>query len=220
MKILRGSSPFSRKKRLLKNTVVIVTSDHGEEFWEHNNYEHGHTLYNEILRVPLVISGGTIEPSEVKSAVGLVDVMPTVLDIVGIAYENLGLQGTSILTVFKNTANNHSAPVFATGTLYGNEKYCLIRNSKKMIITTDSKEGKWNLIGYKNDNSCELYNTSSDMYEQKVLTCGYEEEGQSMEKELELFAGMATSFQREGNMGEVVFDRDLKERLGSLGYLE
>jgi arylsulfatase A-like enzyme len=211
---------FLKKKQLLKNTVIIVTSDHGEEFWEHNNYEHGHTLYNEVLRVPLIINGSFIEPSEVKTAVSLLDVLPTMLDIAGIRHENLGLQGTSILRALNHTANPHSAPVFATGTLYGNEKYCLIRDSKKMIITTESKREKWNLIGYKNYNRCELYNTGSDIYEQNMLTCAYEEEGQSMERELELFAGMATSFQRQHEMAEVVFDRALKERLGSLGYLE
>jgi arylsulfatase A-like enzyme len=211
---------FLKKKRLLTNTVVIVTSDHGEEFWEHNNYEHGHTLYNEVLRVPLIISGSFIEPSEVKTAVSLLDVLPTMLDIAGIKHENLGLQGTSIFTDLSHTVNSHSAPVFATGTLYGNEKYSLIRDSKKMIITTDSKGEKWNLIGYKYDNGCELYNTGSDTNEQNVLKCAYEEEGKSMEKELELFAGMTTSFQPEHEMEEVVFDKALKEKLGSLGYLE
>ncbi len=211
---------FLKKKQLLKNTVVIVTSDHGEEFWEHNNYEHGHTLYNEILRVPLIISGSTIKPSEVKTAVSLLDVLPTLLDITGITHENLGLQGTSIFKAINPSANRNPVPVFATGTLYGNEKYCLIRDTKKMIITTASKRKKWNLIGYRNDNSCELYNTSNDMHERDTLICGCDEEGQSMEKDLALFAGMTTNFQQKNNLSEVALGGTLKERLESLGYLE
>ncbi|MBN1221941.1 MAG: sulfatase, partial [Candidatus Aminicenantes bacterium] len=44
--------------KLLKlgdNTIIIITSDHGEEFWEHGGFEHGHSMYNELLRVPLII---------------------------------------------------------------------------------------------------------------------------------------------------------------------
>jgi arylsulfatase A-like enzyme len=211
---------FLKEKQLLKNTVVIVTADHGEEFWEHNNYEHGHTLYNEILRIPLIISGWTIEPSEVKTGVSLLDVLPTLLDIAGITYGNLVLQGTSIFKAVNHTANSDLVPVFATGTLYGNEKYCLIRGAKKMIITTDSKKKKWNLIGYSNDNRCELYNTNDDREERDSLICAYDEEGQSMKKDLELFFAMTNGFQRESEVSEVTLDKTLKERLGSLGYLE
>ena len=132
----------------------------------------------------------------------------------------MGLQGTSIFTAVNNTAYSHLVPVFATGTLYGDEKYCLIKGTKKMIVTTDSKGGKWNLIGYRNDNKCELYNTSNDMDERDTLICAYDEEGQSMKKDLELFVGMTTDFQRGNEVSEVVLDRTLKERLGSLGYLE
>ena len=47
------------------DALIIVASDHGEEFWEHDGFEHGHTLYNEVLRVPLMIKlpGGSEQVS-------------------------------------------------------------------------------------------------------------------------------------------------------------
>ena len=40
---------------LYDEALIVLTSDHGEEFWEHGGYEHGHTLYDELLRVPLIL---------------------------------------------------------------------------------------------------------------------------------------------------------------------
>ena len=180
---------FLKKKQLLKDTVVIVTSDHGEEFWEHDNYEHGHTLYNELLRIPLIMSGANINPSTITAAVSLIDVLPTVLEIAGIAQDKLNLQGVSLLDSVKHTGNNHTGSLFATGTLYGSEKYCLIRDNKKMIITTDRKERKWNLIGHKNENRRELYNIRNDAFERNNLINAHDDDRLSMERDLELKSG-------------------------------
>jgi arylsulfatase A-like enzyme len=74
-----------RERGLLDKTVVIVLSDHGEEFFEHGGFEHGHTLYNELIRVPLIISAPGIarEGARVKNQVRLLDVTPTVFDLLG-----------------------------------------------------------------------------------------------------------------------------------------
>lgn len=69
----------------LKNTIVIITSDHGEQFGEHGLYYHANSLYPQLLRVPLVIFGGDRVPvgARVSPAVSLRDLAPTVLDLVG-----------------------------------------------------------------------------------------------------------------------------------------
>jgi arylsulfatase A-like enzyme len=49
----------------LSEAVVIVTSDHGEELWEHGGYEHGHSLYQEVIAVPLIIEAlGYLTPTD------------------------------------------------------------------------------------------------------------------------------------------------------------
>jgi len=74
---------FERLKELhlWDNTMIVVTSDHGEEFWDHGSLSHGFRLYEEQIRVPLVVklphsrNAGT----RVERQVGLIDVAPTVL---------------------------------------------------------------------------------------------------------------------------------------------
>ena len=74
-----------RQERLLDDALVIVTSDHGEEFFEHGGVLHGRTQYEEVLRVPLVFVGPAL-PSGLRVAapVSLLDVLPTTLALVGV----------------------------------------------------------------------------------------------------------------------------------------
>lgn len=67
---------------LTQNTVVILTADHGEEFLEHGQWAHGHSLYEPAVHVPLIFRWpGLAQPRHrVTSAVSLVDVLPTALD--------------------------------------------------------------------------------------------------------------------------------------------
>ncbi len=67
-----------RKRR--PNTVVIVSADHGEEFGEHGGRYHGTTVYEEQVRVPLIVNApGIVAPKRISAPVSLVDVLPTVL---------------------------------------------------------------------------------------------------------------------------------------------
>jgi choline-sulfatase len=73
------------KRGLSEDTAVVVTADHGEEFWDHGSVGHGHSVYDELLHVPLIarIPGVTEGKQQLRDAVGLVDVMPTLLDAMG-----------------------------------------------------------------------------------------------------------------------------------------
>jgi arylsulfatase A-like enzyme len=76
----------------LENTIVVVTADHGEEFFEHGRKGHQHSLYEELVRIPLVFhwkgrlgtSGGAAAPVVPTTQARLVDVMPTLLALCGI----------------------------------------------------------------------------------------------------------------------------------------
>jgi len=70
---------------LAASTAVIVTSDHGEEFYEHGNWRHGNQLYDEVVRVPLLIRGPGVERGVVRSDPAmLVDILPTALALVDV----------------------------------------------------------------------------------------------------------------------------------------
>ena len=69
---------------LSDETLVIVTADHGEEFGDHGGSGHRATLYEEVLRVPLLLRGTDIEPRRISTPVSLVDLAPTALELLGV----------------------------------------------------------------------------------------------------------------------------------------
>lgn len=68
----------------LDRTIVVITSDHGEELGERGDVGHGFQLHIQTLRIPLIIVGPGLSPAVVQRRVGLIDVMPTILDMVGV----------------------------------------------------------------------------------------------------------------------------------------
>lgn len=72
---------------LYDDTVVVVTSDHGEAFKEHGFYFHGRTLYDEEIRVPLIMRVPGVEPRRIERATALVDLVPTLAGLVGLDAE-------------------------------------------------------------------------------------------------------------------------------------
>ncbi len=77
-----------------ENAIVLLTSDHGEELFEHGGFEHGHSFYDEVVRIPFLLWGaGTGRRPE---PVSLLDVGPTLLAAAGVALPE-GLQGLSVL---------------------------------------------------------------------------------------------------------------------------
>lgn len=67
-----------------RGRLVLLTSDHGEEFLEHGGFEHGHTLYQELLDIPLVMQGAGVVPGNEPAAVGLDRVGATLLAAAGL----------------------------------------------------------------------------------------------------------------------------------------
>jgi len=88
---------------LYDSALIIFTSDHGEEFFDHQSWTHGHQVYDESLKVPLIIkfpksrfAGLRLEP-----VVRLIDVMPTILDELGIPFPGRTVDGKSLLPVLR-----------------------------------------------------------------------------------------------------------------------
>jgi arylsulfatase A-like enzyme len=76
---------FLEDRDELADTVLVVLSDHGEEFAEHGQIGHGETLFIEVLKVPLIVVAPGLGPRTVSQHVSLADVMPTLLDLLEIA---------------------------------------------------------------------------------------------------------------------------------------
>jgi arylsulfatase A-like enzyme len=114
--------------------IAVVFSDHGEEFWDHNGFEHGHTLYEELLAVPLVIRAPGLAPGRVPQTVSLIDLAPTVYELLGVAAAE-GVSGMSLVPLaggdpavaeaFDDRLNGFGRP------LYGDEQWGVLEGELK-----------------------------------------------------------------------------------------
>src|SRR5262245_2373210 len=95
---------------LRERTLVVVTSDHGEEFGEHGGSGHGYTLYDENLRVPLLLSHPSLPALRVAEQVRLLDLAPTIAQLAGLPIPALW-QGTSLVPLL--SGSTLSLPAFA-----------------------------------------------------------------------------------------------------------
>jgi arylsulfatase A-like enzyme len=81
-----------RKQGLYDDALIVFTSDHGEEFWDHDHFEHGHTLYNELVLVPLLLKlPGSPGHRTIDTRVTTQAVMPTILDLCAVAPQSSGI---------------------------------------------------------------------------------------------------------------------------------
>jgi len=136
---------FLEDNGLTDNTILIITADHGEEFWDHADIEakhfydvrgyagvgHGHNVFNELIRVPLIITGpGVPKKEETDKSVSGVDIVPTLLDLLGIHY-NIHFDGMNIFTAPKKRL------ILSESTIHGYEKKALVYGTLKFIYSKD-----------------------------------------------------------------------------------
>lgn len=81
---LKNFIAYLEHNGFLQNTVVVLVGDQGDEFFEHNGYSHGGTLYDEVLKVPFIIYVPGTKASTSSRLVSLIDIMPTVSKITGV----------------------------------------------------------------------------------------------------------------------------------------
>lgn len=100
------------ERDLLENTIIVVVADHGEMFFDHDLVTHGRTLYEPEARVPFLIHYPRgIEPRRVPDAVSTLDVVPTILDLIGVA-PHPSQQGESVAWVGAPGGGKRQSAVF------------------------------------------------------------------------------------------------------------
>jgi arylsulfatase A-like enzyme len=100
------------RRGLLESSVVVITSDHGEEFGEHGRYGHWQLYYHANLHVPLIIHAPGLAPRAVGEVVELVDVVPTVLELLRLPPLE-GAMGRSLVPLLDGTATGPEGERFA-----------------------------------------------------------------------------------------------------------
>lgn len=100
---------------VLDDTIIAVCADHGEEFFDHDSVGHGHTLYQELLHVPLVFRAPGVVPAgqRLPFDVGLTDVLPTVLAATGTTAPK-GVEGRDLLPFCRGAAPSPLSAAFSS----------------------------------------------------------------------------------------------------------
>ncbi len=201
------------ERGLRENTLIVFLSDHGEEFFEHEGFGHGHALYGEVIRVPLILRLPGVMPEglRVRSQVRLIDVMPTILEVLGINTGS-GMEGMSLLPLLEERAETAPAgtrlfasqTAYTEGMLHGPEKKSVTAYPWKIIYDTASKDEM-------------LFNLEKDPGERDDLISVAHEQRTAFEELLfNAMFGISDTWYIEMNGGDVprVFDVSLKSEKG------
>jgi hypothetical protein len=137
---------------LADRTAIIIMSDHGEAFGEHNTTQHSKTLYDELIRVPFLIHVPGVKPRRVQEPVTLMDLGPTVLDLMG-QPTPAQFMGESLVSFLRGEDAELTRPILAEGRL---KQSLVMPNGMKVIV--DNKA-----------NSVELYDLTTDPGELNTL---------------------------------------------------
>jgi arylsulfatase A-like enzyme len=186
---------------LLDDTLMVVAGDHGESLGEHGEDSHGMFIYQEALRVPLIMRGPGVVPRRVSAPVRLVDVMPTVLDMFGVGTPPM--DGLSLTRLLAGAEEGSLREVYAESLYpqrFGWASLRSLRADRYKVIDAPRPE---------------LFDLESDPYEQRNL----------FESKPSVAAGMLTRLRSfDSEWGRTVdaapdVDRAFAERLASLGYV-
>ncbi len=179
-----------------ERTWVVLTGDHGEEFKDHGSVGHGRQLYEEVVRVPLLIGRPAARPDDatpgrrVATPVSGVDLMPTILRLAGAAPPP-GLQGRSLVPFLPPGAAERAAdavgePPPADRTLVS--ETVRLNASRKTV-----RQGPMKLIRFMEDNRIELYDLAADPGERRDLAAARPAERRALLRalfsEVDLLAG-------------------------------
>jgi arylsulfatase A-like enzyme len=187
------------RRHLLEQSVVVIVADHGESFGDHGERGHGRQLYEDVVHVPLIIRAPTVRPRRVPGVVSLVEVMPTVLELVGAPIP--AIDGTSLLPVLRGGRAIDRAA-------YSESMYPVRFGASPLRAVRD---GRFKLIEAPRP---ELYDLDRDPREERNLALERTSVVAGMSRTL---AALDSRGARQPMTGRV--PSDLRERLAALGYV-
>jgi arylsulfatase A-like enzyme len=191
---------------VLDETVVVLVSDHGEEFYDHRNWGHGQSVYDELTHVPLVIRYPARFPPgrRIDTPVMTVDLMPTLLALAG-APPLDSLAGRSLLPLVAGTAPGSGEAYSELLYRYG-EARGLVEGSEKLIHMRKDQEGR-----------AERYDLAADPHEQQPLDATGPAAA-PLATRLDALTTWGNAHQSAAVEGKL--DPEMQKRLKALGYLD
>ncbi|NLN93671.1 MAG: sulfatase [Candidatus Hydrogenedens sp.] len=143
--------------KLYDDTLIILTSDHGEEFWDHGHFEHGHCLYNELMCVPFLWKQpGNNAREEKHSPITTEGIMPTLLELCGLKVPDYLAHNSLVPHLADEEEDCIIAPVFLGSTLFHDPLEAVVFEEHKYLRSLNSSRE-------------ELYNLQEDPRELEAL---------------------------------------------------
>ncbi|MBK6516390.1 MAG: sulfatase-like hydrolase/transferase [Polyangiaceae bacterium] len=168
-------------------TLVIVTADHGEEFGDHGGRYHGTTVYEEQVRVPLVVNApGLVPASRVAEPVQLVDLLPTTLAALRVP-RPARVRGRDLGDLFAGVAPGDPAGGIA------------FSESGDMTLLA---KGPRRLVCLRRAGACALYDLTDDPRQRRDVSSTYPSELAVMRADLRALEGSHGRYEREGRVRE------------------
>ncbi len=196
------------RRRLLESTFLIVTADHGEEFLDHGDFLHSRTLHQEVLRVPLIVSGpGLPHARRLSEPVSHVDVVPTLAALLGVAAPP-GVDGLDVSPLWEPDRGRLPArAIFAEADYWAHN---LDRNFRRLV-----RKGRYTLHYDAASNSFALYDLEADPREQHDIAAREAAIVAELSAELNRFM---RSSRKAGRLPQL--DPEQIRRLRQLGYVD
>jgi len=194
------------------NTLIIVASDHGEEFREHGQLHHRGGLHQELTRILLMIGGPGIEGQRISADVSLVDVLPTILELLGID-DATDRDGRSLAPILRGSDGGLQEEL-SHRTLFAHRLEKAKRFGKE---TWAAVRGRWKVIdGIKGQ---QLFDLESDFFEQEDRAGDEPETLDALLAELTEYRGQHRDLDEDTKVN-VSIDPETRRHLEELGYVD
>jgi len=196
----------------LDDTIVVITSDHGEEFWEHGQIGgHALSLHREVLMIPLVIVGPELEPAHVPTPIGLVDLVPTLLDLVELPVPD-SVEGVSRTSELRRPPSPGAGRDRSEAPPRERVSEIDWQLPLRSVMT-----GDWHLIVDQRTGRSRLFAVPDDPMEASDLAEGHEEVVNALLDSLSRFDAARERRDPKPLLGEL--SPEQRERLRYLGYI-